>query len=305
MKSLFGGLSKSVGLHLMLGVLLVASVDFSPEEQPELPEVAVPIIEATVVDQNTLDEQVKKIQQEKEAVKRAEERRVRELEKRAADAAKKRRQNEQKIQELEKQKQRKLNEKKKADQAAALAKKKQKEEKQRADQAEKERKRKEQERKKAEEEAERAKEKREKEKKAAEEAEKKRKEAERKRKEAAEKAEQERILDEQLRAEQAARQQRRNKQVLSEVDKYKALINDAIYRNLIVDQSMRGKECRLNIRLASNGLVTKVTILSGDSNVCRAAQTAVLRSDTLPVSREPDVYQQLKDINITVRPENV
>jgi colicin import membrane protein len=93
--------------------------------------------------------------------------------------------------------------------------------------------------------------------------------------------------------------------VLSEVDKYKALINDAIYRNLIVDQSMRGKECRLNIRLASNGLVTKVTILSGDSNVCRAAQTAVLRSDTLPVSREPDVYQQLKDINITVRPENV
>jgi colicin import membrane protein len=51
--------------------------------------------------------------------------------------------------------------------------------------------------------------------------------------------------------------------------------------------------------------VTKVTILSGDSNVCRAAQTAVLRSDTLPVSREPDVYQQLKDINITVRPENV
>jgi len=49
--------------------------------------------------------------------------------------------------------------------------------------------------------------------------------------------------------------------------------------------------------------VLKVKVLSGDAYTCSAAERAVLKATTLPVSKEPDVNQQLKDINLTVKPE--
>ena len=129
------------------------------------------------------------------------------------------------------------------------------------------------------------------------------KEAQRKKAEAAEKARQERALQDQLEAEQAVRQQRRSKQVLTEVQKYQALIHQAIQRQLIVDNSMRGKSCQLNIRLASSGLVIQVKELGGDPILCRAAKSAVFKAGTLPVSKEADVYEKLRDINLTVEPD--
>ena len=125
-------------------------------------------------------------------------------------------------------------------------------------------------------------------------------EAERKRKAEQEKAEMERIMQEQLEAEQAAQRQRRAKQVVSEVERYQALIQSTVQRHLIEDDSFKGKQCLLNIRLATTGLVTKVTILEGDPVLCKAAERAVLRPNKLPVSDEPDVYEKLKDINIRV-----
>jgi colicin import membrane protein len=70
-----------------------------------------------------------------------------------------------------------------------------------------------------------------------------------------------------------------------------------------VDETMKGKSCRLNIKLAFSGLVTRVKVLSGESKICQAAERAVLKAETLPVSKEQDVYQQLRDINLTVEPE--
>lgn len=110
-----------------------------------------------------------------------------------------------------------------------------------------------------------------------------------------------RLMQEQLEAEQAAQAQRRSQQVLSEVDKYRALITQTIKRYLIDDGSFGDKTCRLNIRLASTGLVTKVTILGGDEPLCRASRSAVLRPDTLPISSDLDVYEELKDITLTVK----
>ena len=115
-----------------------------------------------------------------------------------------------------------------------------------------------------------------------------------------EKAEQEKIMAEQLRAEQDARQRSRQKQVLSETQKYQALIRQSIERNWITDDSMRKKPCRLNIRLASNGLVLSVKKLSGDDIVCRSVESAVLKAGTLPVSSDPAVFDKLKNINLTV-----
>ncbi|MDU0356065.1 cell envelope integrity protein TolA [Paraglaciecola aquimarina] len=275
----------SFSLHLLAIIVLIVSGKLSnakPTPEYSNPQ---PIIEAVVIDRSAYEAQVKKVEDEKRQKRLNEERRVKELERKAAEAEAQKRKAEQQIRD-----------KKKAEQAAAVAREKQKVAKAKAQKLEAERKRKELEKKKKEELAKKAKQKREREEKA-------RKEAERKKREAEEKAKQDAALQEQLQAEQAARQQRRNKQVLTEVQKYQSLIKQTIQRNLIVDDAMKGKSCRLNIRLASNGLVTQVKELSGNAILCRAARAAVFKADTLPVSKEPDVYQKLRDINLTVEPE--
>ncbi|HEY9043820.1 MAG TPA: cell envelope integrity protein TolA, partial [Rheinheimera sp.] len=159
---------------------------------------------------------------------------------------------------------------------------------------------KEQERQKAEEAAKAAEQKRKAEQEAAEKA---AAERERKAAEARQRAEQERAMQEQMAKEAQARAAARAQQAATEVQRYTALIRDAIQRNLLVDEGMRGKSCRINIRLASNGFVTRVGVISGDQTVCDATVRAVNRAGTLPVSADPDVYNQLKDINLTVSPE--
>ncbi|GAC05360.1 cell envelope integrity protein TolA [Paraglaciecola chathamensis] len=289
-------LIKSMSLHLAFGVLIFAGMDFKlPQESTEM-TISQPVIEAVAVDTNAVEEQVKRIEDQKKLKQKAEEDRIAELERRANEAERKRKQQEQEAVEIEQRNKRQREERKKAEQAAIAARKKQEQEKAKAKAAEAERKRKELERKKAEEQARKAKEAREKEEKAL-------KEAQRKKAEAAEKARQERALQDQLEAEQAVRQQRRSKQVLTEVQKYQALIHQAIQRQLIVDNSMKGKSCQLNVRLASSGLVIQVKELGGDPILCRAAKSAVFKAGTLPVSKEADVYEKLRDINLTVEPE--
>jgi colicin import membrane protein len=287
---------KSVALHLLFGILVFAGMDFtSPNETPQM-NMAEPVIKAVALDSAAVEAQIKRIQDKKSAQQKNEEDRTADLERRAQAAQEKRLQQEQQVADIEKQTQQKLVERKQAEQSALAARKKQAREKAKAKQLEAQRKVKEQERKKAEEQAKKAEEKRQKEEKAL-------KEAQRKRQEDLEKVRQEKALQEQLEAEQAVRQQRRSKQVLSEVQKYQALIHQAIQRNLIVDSSMRGKSCQLNVRLASSGLVIQAKVLRGDPILCRAANAAVLKAGTLPVSKEADVYEKLRDINLTVEPE--
>ena len=287
-------LSISLFLHIAVVVALLISGHFSMSNETPEPFNPQPIIEAKVIDENQLQEQVQKVKDEQKTKRLKEENRVKVLERRAADAEKKRKQQESEVSKLKQETKKQQVDKKKAEQAAVAAREKQKQEKAKAKQLEDDRKRKELEKKKADDQARKAKEKRQKEEKAL-------KEAERKRQEA--KAEQEKILDEQLQAEQATRQQRRNKQVLTEVQKYQALIRQTIQRNLFTDDAMKGKSCRFNIRLASNGLVIQVKELGGDPLVCRAGKAAILKAVELPVSSEPDVYEQLRDINFTFAPE--
>ncbi|MBB1344015.1 cell envelope integrity protein TolA, partial [Pseudoalteromonas sp. SR45-6] len=121
--------------------------------------------------------------------------------------------------------------------------------------------------------------------------------------EARQKALQEQMLQEQLATEQAARNKIRQQQVGTEVDKYKALIMARIQQNLLIDEKMKNQQCRVNIRLGFNGLVTQVTSLGGDKLVCEAALRAVRMADTLPVSKDKDVFEQLKNINLTIKPQ--
>ncbi len=109
-----------------------------------------------------------------------------------------------------------------------------------------------------------------------------------------------RLMEQQMEAERAAQARRRSQQVLSEVEQYRALIYQTIQQYIYEDDSFTGKQCILNIRMASTGLVTQVTVIEGDPALCRASRSAALRPDRLPMSDNLDVYEQFKDFNLRV-----
>ncbi|MDP5134357.1 cell envelope integrity protein TolA [Rheinheimera baltica] len=296
-------LAKSLGLHLAILVLLLFSADFS--STPEMVSVSLESegqapVEAVAVDEKLLNERVEQMQRERDALKAAEEKRIRDLERRAEQAEKNRTTEEQRLKRVAEEKRKADAETQKAKAAAAEAKKRQQQENAKAKEAEQARIVKEQERQKAEDAAKAAEQKRKAEQAAAEKA-----AAERARQaaEAKQKAEQERAMQEQLAKEAQARSAARARQAATEVQRYIALISDAVDRSLYKDESMRGKSCSVNIRLATTGFVTSVKVLGGDSNVCDSALRAVNRIGTMPMSSDPDVYDKLKDITLRVEPQ--
>lgn len=293
----------SVGIHLAVAAFMLMG-DFTPSMKPKPTPVAAPSqpIKAVVVSKQSIEKQANKIKKRKAEEKAAEQRRLAEIERKAAEARKKRQKEQERIKNLEKQRKKKEREKRVAEENARKAKAK-------SLKAEKERKRKEAERKKAEKAAakERARKKREaEEKRKKKEAERKRKEAERKRKaqEAKERAAQEAEMARQMEQEMASRQQARRAQVVTEINRYTALITATIQRHLITDKAtMAGKSCKLNITLAPSGFVTNVQTGQGSAVVCNAAKNAVLKAGTLPVSKDPEVFKDMRKISLTVIPE--
>ncbi|RYV02213.1 cell envelope integrity protein TolA [Shewanella sp. OPT22] len=298
-----------VSLVVHVGVIAALAVSVNFDEKPKaLPQAAsAPAIKAVVVNQQEVEAQIAKIRKQKADAAQQERDRQAEVKRKLDEARKAREQEQNKIKKLEQQRKQKQNEADKAAAAAKAAKLKQQQEKQKAAQAEKQRKQKEQERRVAEKAAKAAADKRKREEAAAKKAadERKRKEAaERKRKDdAARKAQQEKELADALAQEQASLNKTRSRQVLSEVEKYKALISQTIQRNLVIDQSMQGKSCRVNIRLAQDGFVISANVLGGDTIVCRAAKAAISKAGRLPVSPDANVYNEMKDINLKVSPE--
>ncbi|MBB1362218.1 MULTISPECIES: cell envelope integrity protein TolA [unclassified Shewanella] len=307
--------SISAGIHIGFIVILALGISFDDKpKQMQTAAASAPAVQAIVIDQQKVNDRVEQLKKQKQDVAQQEKARQAELERKASEARREREREQEKIKTLEIQRKQKEQETQKANDAAKAAQAKQVLEKERADKAEVVRKQKEQEQKASEDAAKKAAEKRKQEEAAAKKAQEERQRAddERKRKEDAErkrkaeadtKARQEREMAEAMAAEQDSLSKTRNKQVLSEVDKYKAMIIATIQRNLVVDESMRGKSCRVFIRLASDGFVTTSQTLDGDQVVCRAAKASINKAGRLPVSPEPAVYQQLKEINLTVSPE--
>ncbi|WP_371373128.1 cell envelope integrity protein TolA [Thalassotalea aquiviva] len=292
--------SAAVVIHLVMGIVLMMNADFTPPVKAT-PKKEMQVIDAVVIDESKLQQHVDKIKQQKAAVQKREDDRIKELERRAQQAQQKRRQEAERLKQLERDKLKKLNEKKKAEADAKRAKDKALAEQKLLQQ-------KEQERRQAEQAAAEAKAKRlkaeEEERKAAEERRRKKIEEEKRRKAEAERAEQQRLLEQQMLEEMAARQSARSQQVMTEVEKYSALITQAIERNFIQDEStMRGKSCQLKIKLASNGFVINVQAIQGDQVVCQEAMKAVNKAGTLPVSKDPLVFEKLENISLTYAPK--
>ena len=90
---------------------------------------------------------------------------------------------------------------------------------------------------------------------------------------------------------------------LSEIARYKALIQNKVSRNWQTDPDMKGKSCTLAIRLAPDGLVLSVSRSRGDAKVCASAKRAALKAKTLPIPKDPEIALQFRDFDITLEPD--
>ena len=109
-------------------------------------------------------------------------------------------------------------------------------------------------------------------------------------------------------AQQAAQNAENQARIAGEVDKYKALIVNAIGRNWILPENANSSlSCQFRIRLAPDGTVLEVSLTrgSGDPLLDRSAQTAIRKASPLPVPSDADTFSMFRDISLTVRPEQV
>ena len=291
----------SIVIHAVIAGVLLISFEFTPStpeamevnlDQSEL-DMSEEIVCAVTVDKSKVQQQADQIRQKKAEQEAAEQRRIERLERQAEEARKAREREEQRRKEIQRQQELERQEAEKARQQAEREKKEAErlaQERAKAEAAAKEAER----RRREAEEAERR----------AEEERRKREEERRKREQAErEAAEREAQLQKEMEEERARRQAARRQQVMSEVEKYQVLIQQTIQRNWNVDDSMRGKSCELTIRVAPSGFVKSVDTGRGDANVCRSAQNAVLKATTLPVSEDPEIYEQMSTIKLTVKPQ--
>ncbi|GAC28399.1 cell envelope integrity protein TolA [Brumicola pallidula] len=104
-------------------------------------------------------------------------------------------------------------------------------------------------------------------------------------------------MQEKMQLEQADRNERRQRQILSELQIANSKIKARIEQNLIQTGSIVGKSCRLRLRIASNGLVLDA-VGTGDESLCLALRTAAMKAGTLPMPSNKDVNEKLRDTTL-------
>ncbi|WP_028863009.1 cell envelope integrity protein TolA [Psychromonas aquimarina] len=310
----------ALALHLIVGGVLLMNVDLSFTK--EKIKSSTPVIQASVVDQKLFDDlaqrkkdkqladkrRIEKARQEKERIKRAEaKRKKQEADRIKAEKAEivRKKKEAQRIQAEKVLAAKKLKAKQEAAKAKKLADDKRRKQEAERKKAEAKRKKQEAQRIQAEKaaKAKAAKIKAEKEAKAkaakikAEKEAKRRAEAEKERLRQAE-------LDRQMESEfEDAFSSAQNSKQLSEIARYKALIENKISRNWQVDPDMKGKTCTLAIRLAPDGLVLSAERSRGDVKMCASARRAALKAKTLPIPKDPKIAPQFRDFDITLEPD--
>lgn len=121
--------------------------------------------------------------------------------------------------------------------------------------------------------------------------------------EQAEKSMRQHLLDEDIRLKAKA-----DRLARGEINKYQALIIQAIGENWIVPVGADKKlTCELMISVAENGSVSAVQITktSGDPALDRSARAAVLKASPLPVPKNHAAFTAFKQFVLKVKPENV
>jgi len=115
-------------------------------------------------------------------------------------------------------------------------------------------------------------------------------------------------LRDQIAAEQKQIAAVHTRQIQGEVEKYKALILNAIGQRWIMPAKFNKKlSAQLLIKLAPGGTVLNVAVLksSGDAVLDRSVITAVWKSSPLPTPVSAEVFNQFRELHLTVRPEGL
>lgn len=273
----------AVLVHVVFVGLLVFSLEWT--KAPDMPGVHEEIVQAVTVDESRVQKELEKIRQAEDKKRRQEETRKKQLEDQAKKAREKRQQEEQRLADLKK--------KREQEQKQALA-----EEKQRKTEAEKLKKAQELEKqrlaelqKKKEAEARQIRELEEKRKKEEDEVQRKQIEAE---------------MQEQLKKEQAALEARQSKAVQGEVGKYTALIRQKVSGSWLQPTNFQdGSSCVVLVKVLPTGDVVdvRVTQCTGGALFQRSVESAVRKASPLPMSPDPAVYNKMREIEFTFKPE--
>ena len=306
----------SIGLHIAIGLLLVISFEFAPQPK-QAPPKKVNIINAVSVDQKLVEAELNKLKQAEAEKKKAEEKRKQKLEEEARQAEEKRKQEEKKLKQIEQkkieqEKKRKAEEKrlklaeqkkKEAEQKRKAEEEKRKQEEEKKLQAEAERKKLEEEKRKKEEELKRIEEEKkrlEEEKKLQAEAERKKLEEEKRRKH------EEELMLQELEEEQLLLDEAQNRKDMGIINQYRLRIQRVIESKFNKTGLDTGLSCVLLIRMIPGGDVVSVTIAesSGSSKFDAAAEKAVQKASPLPVPDEMRIFEKMREIRFTFKPEN-
>ncbi|HAT40542.1 MAG TPA: cell envelope integrity protein TolA [Rheinheimera sp.] len=84
-------------------------------------------------------------------------------------------------------------------------------------------------------------------------------------------------------------------QQLTEKQRFIAMIMERVTQNWFTDDTMIGKQCRIRLRLASNGFVTSASVEGGDPAVCQAAIVAINRVGNFPMPEDPELNELFRD----------
>ncbi|OGO96402.1 MAG: hypothetical protein A3F41_03090 [Coxiella sp. RIFCSPHIGHO2_12_FULL_44_14] len=113
------------------------------------------------------------------------------------------------------------------------------------------------------------------------------------------------LLTQQMAEEQRTLSAAHNQALQGLLDQYKAQIIQAIQRQWIVPpNSDRQSSCLLLVRVGPGGVVLDAAVVrsSGDPVLDRSAQTAVFKASPLPVPKDPAIFDQFRELRLTVRP---
>ncbi|WP_413284172.1 cell envelope integrity protein TolA [Vibrio sp. MA40-2] len=109
-----------------------------------------------------------------------------------------------------------------------------------------------------------------------------------------------------LEEEQAQNSSAKQQFVTSQLDRYGAIYKQLIQSKLLMDDSYRGRSCKVNLKLVPTGkdaMLNSFAVVSGDAQLCAATKSAVAQVNSFPLPTDQDIIDKLRNINLTVAPE--
>lgn len=119
---------------------------------------------------------------------------------------------------------------------------------------------------------------------------------------------QQRLLQQQLAGDSEQLHQVQSAEITGVVNKYAVMIKAAIEQNWLIPAGVNKQlACVYDVKLAPGGVVLSVQLLksSGNSAFDQSARTAIYKASPLPVPKDPTIFDNLRDLQLTLSPKEV